>query len=449
MQSDLLELAQRIVSESGRRGATASECVIREGRELSVTVRMGEVESLKQSEGRALGIRVFRGQQAGITYSSDLAWPAVERMIDSALAIAASASPDPCAGLPSPEDQGILAGDLGLYSPEAAAVTPEQAIEWAKRAERAALDVDARLTNSDGGSFDAGESSKILANSQGFIGSVRRSSCSLSAVPIASEDGRMQRDYWYAVGREPQELESPESVGRRAAERTLRRLGARKAATARVPVIFDPQTARTLLGHLLEAVSGEAVYRESSFLTGRLGQAVAAAGVSVTDDGTVPGGLGTSPFDAEGVRTRVTAVIAEGVLQSYLLNVYAARKLGGQTTGNAARALAGAPGVSCGNFSLRPGDLSPEEMIASVDHGLYVTSLIGFGVNAVTGDYSRGASGQWIDKGELSYPVEEITIAGNLKEMFGHIAGIGNDPDRRSAMVAPSLLIEGMTVAGR
>lgn len=442
------ELAQRIVAEAGRRGASAAECVLREGRELSVTVRLGQTESIKQAEGKSLGIRVFRGQRSGVTYSSDLSWPVVERMLEAALAIAASASPDPFAGLPAPEDLGARSGDLGLYSPACIAVTPEQALEFALRAEEAALACDPRLTNSDGASFDTGESRKILANSLGFLGGVRRSTCSISVVPIAIEDGRRQRDYWYSIAREPSRLESPEAVGRTAAARTLRRLGARKAATARVPVIFDPQTARSLLGHLLEAVSGESIYREASFLQGKLGQTVAAAGVNLVDDGTLPGGFGTAPFDAEGVPTRRTPVIVDGRLESYLLNSYAARKLGLRTTGNASRALAGPPGVGCGNLTLAPGTAAPEAILRGVSRGLYVTQLLGFGVNPVTGDYSRGACGQWIENGELAYPVEEITVAGNLQEMFRQVQAIGSDLEYRGAVNSPTILFDGLTVAG-
>ncbi|HEY7856078.1 MAG TPA: metallopeptidase TldD-related protein [Terriglobales bacterium] len=448
MRPELVELAQRIVSEAGRRGATDCECVIREGRELSVSVRLGETESIKQAEGKSLGIRVFRGQQAGTTYSSDLHWPAVEAMIDSALAIAAAASPDPDAGLPEAAEMGTSAGDLGLYFPATAMITPEEAVSWAARAERAALDCDPRLTNSDGGGFECGEGGKLLVNSRGFVGAVRHSSCAVSAVPIAAEDGKMQRDYWYSAARRIGNLESPESVGRTAAARTLRRLGARKPATARVPVVFDPQTAASLLGHWLDAVSGESIYREASFLTGKLGEMVASPTLTLVDDGTIVGGFGSAPFDGEGVPTRRTVVIGEGRLESYLLNSYAARKLGLRTTGNAARALAGAPGVSCGNLRLTAGATTPETIIGSVANGLYVTQFMGFGVNPVTGDYSRGACGIWIENGELAYPVEEITVAGNLQEMFRNIAAVGNDLVVRSAVSAPTLLIEGLTIAG-
>lgn len=443
------ELAERVVAEAARRGATAAECVIRYGRELSVNIRMGEVESIQQAEGKALGMRVFKGQQAGVTHSSDLAWPAVSAMLDAALAIASASSPDPFAGLPRTEDLGQREGDLQLYDAAVLAISAEEAVELARRAERAALACDARLTNSNGASVEAGAGTKILVNSLGFAGEVRRSSCSLSVAPIAQQNGSMQRDYWYSVARGPSGLEPPEVVGRRAAERTVRRLGARKAATGRYPVVFEPQVARSLLGHILEAVSGEAVYREASFLTGALGREVAAPALLLVDDGSKPGALGSAPFDAEGVPTRRTVILGDGRLQSYLLNSYAARKLGLATTGNAARGLAAAPGVSCGNLTLEAGTQAPEDIIGAIPQGLYVTELIGFGVNAVTGDYSRGASGLWIESGQLAYPVEEITVAGNLKDMLRQVTAIGNDLELRGAVNAPTIRIDGLTIAGR
>ncbi|MGH9475953.1 MAG: TldD/PmbA family protein [Terriglobales bacterium] len=443
------EIAERAVAEALRRGASAAECVIRHGRELSVTVRMGETESIKQAEGKALGLRVFKGRQSGVTHSSDLAWPALSAMLDAALAIAAVSSPDPAAGLPRPDELGHCPADLQLHDPTAAAVTADQALELAQRAERAALDCDPRLTNSNGASFDAGESTKFLVNSLGFSGEVRRSSCSLSVAPIAEHNGCKQRDWWYTVAHGPQGLESPEYVGRTAAARTLRRLGARKASTARVPVVFDPRTARALLGHILEAVSGEAIYRDASFLTGSLGRDVAASALTLVDDGCQPGALGSSPFDAEGVPTRRTVIFGDGRLQSYLLNCYAARKLSLATTGNAARGLAGAPGVSCGNLTLLPGTQTPDQILATIPNGLYVTEFIGFGVNTVTGDFSRGASGLWIENGSLAYPVEEITVAGNLKDMLRNVSAIANDLEYRGAVNAPTLCIDGLTVAGR
>ncbi|MFZ3212187.1 MAG: metallopeptidase TldD-related protein, partial [Terriglobales bacterium] len=273
--------------------------------------------------------------------------------------------------------------------------------------------------------------------------------CSLAAVPIAQiEDSPMQRDYWFSVARTLRKLDSPEHVGRIAAERALRRLGARKVKTARVPVIFDPMVARSLLDTISQAVNGDAIYRGASFLAGKLGEKIAGEDVTVIDDGIMPGGFGTSPFDDEGVPTQRTVVIERGVLKSYLLNTYTARKLSLKTTGNAARGLAGTPGISSGNFFLQPGTRSPHKILADVRQGLYVTEFLGFGVNLVTGDYSRGASGLWIENGEPAYPVEEITVAGSLRDMLNNISEIGTDLEFRGSTAAPTLRVDGMTVAG-
>jgi PmbA protein len=270
----------------------------------------------------------------------------------------------------------------------------------------------------------------------------------VAAVPVAQQDGNMQRDFWSSVARTLAKLESPEQVGRIAAERTVRRLGARKVKTARVPVIFDPLVARGLLEHIFEAVNGDSIYRGASFLTGKLGQRIAASHINVIDDGTMRGGFGSSPFDGEGVPTRRTTVIEDGVLQSYLLNTYTARKLGMKTTGNASRGVTGNPGIGCGNFYLEPGKKSAKEIIAGVQEGLYVTDFLGFGVNLVTGDFSRGASGLWISGGELAFPVEEITVAGNLREMLMNLTEIGSDLEFRGAVACPTIRIDGLTVAG-
>jgi PmbA protein len=270
----------------------------------------------------------------------------------------------------------------------------------------------------------------------------------LAVVPIATENGSMQRDYWYSAQRHLAKLESPEAIGRKAAERTLRRLGARKVRTCDVPVVFDADMAASLLGHLAGAVSGYALYKGTSFLLGKLGEQIAPPFINVSDDGTLVAKLGSKPFDAEGLPTRRTAVVAGGVLQSYLFDCYSARKMESASTGNAARSIADSPHVSPTNFVLQPGAASPREIIASVPSGLYVTELMGFGVNSVTGDYSRGATGIWIENGELAYPVEEITIAGNLLEMFRQIEVVGNDLSYRRSITAPTVKIARLTVAG-
>lgn len=446
---DLKSFAQDIVSRAMSSGASAAECVIREGDEFSTLVRLGQVEILKESGSKAIGVRVFFGKRSASTYSSDFSREGLDRMLNSAVALAKITSEDANAGIPEPSQQGAIEGDLDLYSSDVYSLPGQERITYARRAEKAALDFDSRIKNSDGGSFDAATGHKILANSHGFVGEYRRSYCSVAAVPIAQdENGGMQRDYWFSVSRNLNGLESPEEVGKVAAQRALRRLGARKVKTQQVPIIFDPLVATSILNHIFEGVNGDSVYRGASFLAGKLGQTVAAPNVTVIDDGTMRGGFGTSPFDGEGVPTRRTVVIDKGVLTSYLLNTYTAKKLGSQTTGNASRGLAGTPGIGPGNYFLQPGGKTPQQLIADVKEGLYVTEFLGMGVNLVTGDYSRGASGLWISGGELTYPVEEITVAGNLKDMFMSISDIANDLEFRGSVAAPTIRINGLTVGG-
>lgn len=445
----LEDLALQAVERACKAGATGAECTIIEGNEFSVKVRMGEIEALTEAGARGAGLRVLWGQQSGSSYTSDLSEEGIRRMVEAALTLAKITSADPFAGLPDPQELGQLSSDLLLYSPAVEELSAAEKIALAQQAEAAALGFDPRIVNSDGASFDSYFGSRIFANSLGFVGRYRTSSCSLSVVPVARQNGDMERDYWYTAARSPERLESPEVVGQKAAARAIRRLGARKLDTQRVPVVFEPRTAQTLLGHIFEAVSGEAVYRGESFLAGKLGESVAALAITLLDDGTMPGLFGTSPFDDEGVPTRRTPVIQNGVLQNYLLNTYAARKLGMKTTGNAARGLSGNPGVGHGNFYLQPGAMTPEEIIRRLPRGLYVTELLGFGVNLVTGDYSRGAAGVWIEQGELTYAVSEVTIASTLQEILRNIEAVGSDLEFRGSIAAPTLLISEMTLSGK
>jgi PmbA protein len=451
--NDLQQLAADIIAKAMRAGAAGAEVVIREGDEFSTLVRLGQVDTLKESGSRGVGLRVFLGpsgaQRSASTSSSDLSREGIEHLVSGAIALARVTSEDPFAGLPETAALGQLAQDLDLYYEDVYSLPGDQRIDYARRAEAAALAADTRIQNSDGGSFDAATGRKILANSLGFLGEYRRSYASISAVPIAhSNDGQMQRDYWYSSARSLTRLESPESVGIEAARRTVRRLDARRVHTQRVPIVFAPEMARGLIGNIFEAANGDAIYRHASFFANQLGEQVAAANITVIDDGTMVGGFGTAPFDGEGLPTRQKPIIENGVLKNYLLNTYTARKLNMQSTGNASRGLAGNPGIGGGNVYLQKGELSPKEIIADIKSGLYVTELMGFGVNMVTGDYSRGASGLWIENGELAYAVQEITIAGNLKEMFKNIVAVGNDLEFRGAITAPTLRIEGMTIAG-
>lgn len=449
VETDLKQLAQDIVHRATDAGASAAECVIREGDEFSTLVRLGQVETLKEAGSRSIGVRVFNGKRAASTHSSDFSREGLDRMLNSAIELAKITSEDPFAGIPEPDQLGSISGDLDLFSADVYSLPGEERIAYARRAEKAALDSDPRIKNSEGGSFDAATGHKVLANSHGFVGEYRRSYCSVAAVPIAQDDsGAMQRDYWYSVSRNLSKLESPEHVGKIAAERALRRLGARKVKTQHVPVILDPLVANSILQHIFEGVNGDSVYRGASFLAGKLGQKIAGDNVNIIDDGTIVGGFGTSPFDGEGVPTRRTVVVENGVLRSYLLNTYTAKKLKLQTTGNASRGLAGTPGIGPGNYFLQQGSKTPKDLIAGIKEGLYVTEFLGQGVNLVTGDYSRGASGMWISGGELAYPVEEITVAGNLKELFFNISEIASDLEFRGSVAAPTIRVDGLTVGG-
>jgi PmbA protein len=448
-QADLKQTAVDVIDLAMKLGATAAEAVIREGSEFSTVIRKGEVETLKESGSKGLGVRVFVGQRAASTWTSDLTNDGIERMVRSALDLAKVTSEDPHAGLPQAAQLGQLTTDLDLYYDDVYSLSTTDRIDYARRAENAAISADPRITNSEGGSFDAATGYKALANSLGFVGEYRRSYCSVSAVPIATDEkGGMQRDYWFSVARTLSKLESPEHVGKVAAQRTLRRLNARKVKTQKVPIVFEPTVARALIEHIFEAVNGDSVYRHASYLAGKLGEKVAGENINIIDDGTMVGGFGSSPFDGEGVPTRRTVVLDKGELKSYLLNTYTAKKLALATTGNASRGLAGNPGIGSGNFYLEPGTRSPKDIIGEIKEGLFLTEFLGFGVNLVTGDFSRGASGIWISNGELAYPVEEITVAGNLRDMFNNVTAIGSDLEFRGSVACPTIRIDGMTVAG-
>jgi PmbA protein len=370
-------------------------------------------------------------------------------MVRSAIELAEITTEDPHAGLPDAAELGSIPGDLGMYCGDVEGLPTELKIEMARRAEDAALRADPRITNSEGASFDTHLGRHAFANSRGFAGEYRASYCSLSTVPVAREGESMERDYWFTSARGFASLDKPEDVGRIAAQRAVRRLGARKMETQKVPVVFEPRTARALLDNIFDAVHGGAIYRNESFLAGKLGERVASDKLTVIDDGTIPGLFGTSPFDDEGVPTRRTVVIENGVLRSYLLNAYTARKLGLRTTGNASRGLAGNAGVGNGNLYIERGAATPEQLIAGIREGFYVTELIGFGVNIVTGDYSRGAVGLWIRNGELAFPVSEVTIAGTLQQMLANLEAVGSDLQFRGSMAAPTLVLSEMTVGGR
>jgi PmbA protein len=444
-----VELGEWVLAEAAAQGATAAEVMMVSGEALSAAVRLGEVEKLKSARERRLGIRVFTGQSAATASTAELEIESLRRFVGDTVTLARLTAPDPMAGLPDPALHPSQLPELDLADSSHRIVGAEQALALARTAERAAMGSDPRIKNSEGAEFDSGFYEYFLLNSQGFVGSYFGTSFSLSTAVVAQDEtGAMQRDYWFTANRHLDRLEDAEAVGRKAAQRALRRLGGRKIKTTRAPVVFDPTMAAGLCRTLAGACSGTALYKRASFLLDKLGQRIASPYVTVIDDATLPGLLGSRPFDGEGLATRRKALVEKGELRSYLLDCYSARKLNMPPTANASRGVGDAPGVSAFNLYLEPGAYSPEQIIKSVSQGLYVTELIGFGVNAVTGDYSRGASGIWIEDGELTYPVEEITIAGTLQEMFMAIEMVGNDLEWRSSSAAPTIKIGEMTIAG-
>ena len=442
------QVVQDLLQTARARGATGGDALLVDSTSFEAQVRLGDVETVQNSHQKRLGLRLFFGQRSATTSTSDFSPASLRQLLDDTCALAQAMAEDEYAGLPEADEVATTVPDLELCDDSLQQLPPVERIAMARDAEKAALDYDSRITNSEGGSYDSSQGEVTYVNSHGFVGHYRASLASLSVASIAADAGGMQSGSWFTAGRRMDNLQAPEALGREAARRTLRRLGARRVPTQKVPVIFDATVAAGLLNHLFSAVSGSAIYRAASFLTDCIGQKIAPETVTVYDDGTLPGAPGSKPFDGEGLPTRRTAVVEQGVLRTYLLDTYTGRKLGMRSTGNAARSAGDAPSVSPTNFYMVPGTATPEEIIASVPNGLYVTGLIGFGVNPVTGDYSRGASGLWVERGELTFAVEEITIAGNLRQMLADIEMIGNDLDRRRRVMAPTLKIREMTIAG-
>lgn len=437
-QTMLRNIANDVLDHARKGGATACETDISDGFGQNVTVRRNEVETIEYNRDKGISVTVYIGQKRGHASSSDFSPKAVQETVAAALSIASHTAADDCAGL---ADASLLAQevlDLDLYFPWALPV--EQAIQLAKSCEAAAFAVDKHITNSEGASVSLGQSQFVYANSLGFMGGYASSRHSISCAVIASRNDGMQRDYWYSVARDPLDLEHAESVGRKAGQRTAARLGAKKINTCEVPVLFEAPLASSLIGHFVTAVSGGSLYRKSSFLLDSVGHQVFAPDIRLRELPHLKKGLASQAFDDEGVATREREVVRNGVVQGYFLGSYSARKLGLHSTGNAG-----------GNHNLvldngTPADFA--ELLKRMGKGLLVTELLGHGVNSVTGDYSRGAAGFWVENGEIRHAVEEITIAGNLKDMLLGICGVGNDVIVRGSKQCGSLLIDRMTVAG-
>lgn len=444
---DHRDLALDLLKQARAAGAEAADVIVAAGADFSVGVRKGEVETLKEAGSQGLGLRVFMGRRTALSSTSDFSPAALRELVEETVAMARVTGEDAAAGLPE-ELAGADDAELGLFDPSPGALPTEQRIAQARRAEGAALAASPAITNSQGASYASGEDTVVLASTLGFLGGYRTSSVSLSVVPVAERDGGMERDYWYTSGRGLDDLITPEEVGRIAAERTLRRLGARKVPTAEVPVVFDPETAAELLGHLFRALSGYSVFRNATFLKDRVGEQVASPLLTVVDDGRRLRGLGSRPFDGEGLPTRRNVPLERGVLRHFMCDSYAARKIGGRANGCARRGVGGSPAVGPSNLFLESGTAPAADILADTPRGLFVTDLIGFGVDLVSGDYSQGAAGHWIEHGRLVHPVHEVTIAGNLKQMLLDVDAVGNDLVFRSSTSAPTLRVRKMTVSG-
>ena len=434
---DSRALLEGVLSRCRKLGADAAEADVNAGHGLSVNVRMGQVETIEHQRDKGLGVTVYMDGCKGSASTSDFSAKALESTVSAACTIARHASRDDCAGLIDPAYLAAEIPDLDLCHEWD--ITPEAAIDLALECESSARGVDRRLTNSDGAMVATYAGSHLYGNTHGFINGWDWSSHNIDCTVIAEENGRMQRDGWHTKARAARELEHVEQVGQEAARRTLSRLNARKLSTRSAPVIFEAPVARGLFAAFVTAISGGALYRRATFLLDQLGKQVFAPQVQLEEQPHLPRQLGSAPFDDDGMATRRKHLVRDGVLESYVLSAYSARKLNMTPTGNAG-------GVH--NLLVQTGDKNLEALLRQMDTGLLITDMIGFGVNQVTGDYSRGAAGFWVEQGELQYPVEEITVAANLKDMFGHIIAIGNDVDQRGNIKTGSVLIENMTIAG-
>jgi len=448
------EIVRLAISSALDAGASQVDALLFESDSHEARVRGEEIEFVKQASERCLGIRAMvhdpHGLRTAITSTSDLDPDAVARMAAETVALAGATAPDPAAGLPDGGFETEIP-DLDLVEVGDRNVSVEARIEEARRAEQAARQVDARVDNSEGSQVGSGFTDIVYGNSKDFIGEYETASHSLFCEPLARQGESMQRDYWMTVGHRLSDLEDGAAVGRKAAERALRRLGAKRVKTCEAPVIFDPFTAPSLLGQLVGCLSGYSIYREASFLASRMGEQIAAESITVIDDGRLPGGLGSKPFDGEGLPTRRNVIVERGVLKTWLLDTYSGRKLGLPSTGNASRGAGSGPGVGSTNLWIEPSSepgRSLDDIIADTERGLLVTELIGMGFNPTTGDYSRGAAGLWIEGGEIRHPVEEITIASKLADMLAGIDRVGSELIWRGRTACPPLRIAQMTIAG-
>ena len=446
--SKYTSIAEFIIKEAKRMGADQVDVMIVNSTNANISVRLGEIEELKQSNPKSLGLRVFKNQRKALTYTSDFREDSILKLVKKTVEMASVTSEDKFSGLPKKSQLGIANVKLPLYDPKIAEVSTDKKIKMLKEMEKIGMDKSPLITNSDGANWSDSRTHVILANSEGFYGEEDYSSVSLSLSLLAEKDGVKQTDYWYSASRFLNRLEPIENIANTAAERTLRKLGGRKPKTQSVPVVFDPVVGRDFLNIIAQTVTGNSIYKKNSFLVDKLNETIAVANLTIVDDALLKYGLGSRRFDDEGLPSRKNVVIDKGVLKTYLCDCYSARKLGCEPTGSANRGVSSNPSSGTSNFYMENGSVSPKEIIASVKNGLYLTSVDWVGINYVTGDYSRGASGIWIENGKLTYPVQEFTIAGNMLEMLKSITMIGNDLEFRSSIAAPTFKVKEMTISG-
>ena len=447
----LIELGEQVVDKALAGGATVAEAFVRQSAHLSTKVRMREPELVEEAGSKSLGLRVMRGQQVAVTYTSDLTPAGLARFVEDALELARLSQPDPSAGPPDPSllSKGPEA-ELDLFDPEMSRLDAAEALRRAKAGEVAAFEQDARIVNSEGATFTRAAGGVALVTSGGFRGGHEGTYASVVVSPVVEEEGGKKRSgYHWAARRHLAALESEVEVGREAARRTVAKLGAQKLPTQEVAVIFDPDAARSMLGLVASVVSGGAIWRKSSYLVDRENTRVASDLVTIIDDPFIPRGPGSRPHDGEGLASRKNLVVENGILRTYLMDTYSARKLGKASTASASRGSSGGVGPATTNFVLQPGDITADELIRSTDKALYVTDMMGFGFNAVTGDFSRGASGFWVERGEKKFPVSEVTISLNLDQLLQRIDAVARDLDLRTSIASPTFRVSAMTLAGK
>ncbi|NWJ49089.1 MAG: TldD/PmbA family protein [Chloroflexi bacterium] len=445
-----LNLAETVVKKALAAGADEVEVLFSQGYESGVKLRKGKVDLLNEAQPKALSLRLYREKRAAVAYTSDFSKAALDDLVMRAMDMAVISDPDPAAGLPDPDDLAFQYNEnLGIWDPAIGDIPTEVKVEMVRRCEDSAFAFDTRINNTGGTTFSTNLRQVGLVNSLGFAGTYKTSHCSFGLDAVVDDaEGKKQNGWWFTISNNFKEMKSPEEVGRIAAQRAINKIGGRKIKTSKMPIIWDPMVASDLLGTLAGSLSGDALERRSTFLIPFEGQKIGSDLVTLVDDPLRPGLRGTRPFDGEGVEVRRKNIFDKGVFQGFIFNSYTARKTSHKTTGNATGGIGSLPGVGVSNFYIEPGNVTQEEIIAGVEEGLFLTEMIGFGYNPVTGDFSRGAVGWWIENGKLAYPVAEINIAGNMKDMLSNITQVGNDLEFLFSISSPTIRIDNMTVSG-